>query len=115
PPPTFVGGGDEPSRVIKLLGRQRLVPLTGPGGVGKPRLAVEARRRPAGDGRSPDGPWLVELAGLRDGRWIPLAVLDALGVAEEPPRLDPPAATADAEARPLAAPERAPGGAAVQT
>jgi predicted ATPase/DNA-binding SARP family transcriptional activator len=100
---SFVGREEELGRVLELLDRQRLVTLTGPGGVGKTRLAVEAARRLAGDGRSPDGTWLVELAGLRDGRWIPLAVLDALGVAEEPPRLDTPAATADAEDRLLAA------------
>src|SRR5512132_2335954 len=87
----------------ELLGRQRLVTLTGPGGVGKTRLAVEAARRLVGDGLSADGTWLVELAGLRDDRLLPLAVLDVLGVAEERPRLDAPAGTTTAEDRLLAA------------
>jgi predicted ATPase/DNA-binding SARP family transcriptional activator len=100
---SFVGREEELGRVLELLDRQRLVTLTGPGGVGKTRLAVEAARRLAGDGLSPNGTWLVELAGLRDNRLIPLMVLDALGVVEERPRLDAPAGTADAEDRLLAA------------
>jgi predicted ATPase/DNA-binding SARP family transcriptional activator len=99
---SFVGREEELGRVLELLGRQRLVTLTGPGGVGKTRLAVEAARRLSGDGLSPDGTWLVELAGLRDYRLIPLVVLDVLGVAEERPRLDAPAGTADAGDRLLA-------------
>jgi predicted ATPase/DNA-binding SARP family transcriptional activator len=100
---SFVGREEELRRVIELLGRQRLVTLTGPGGVGKTRLAVEAARRLAGDGLGSDGTWLVELAGLRDDRLLPLVALDVLGVAEERPRLDAPAGTADAEDRLLAA------------
>jgi predicted ATPase/DNA-binding SARP family transcriptional activator len=100
---SFVGREEEVARVLELLGRQRLVTLTGPGGVGKTRLAVEAARRLAGGSLGPDGTWLVELAGLRDSRLLPLVVLDVLGVAEERPRLDAPAAAADAEDRLLAA------------
>jgi predicted ATPase/DNA-binding SARP family transcriptional activator len=100
---SLVGREEEITQVLELFGRRQLVTLTGPGGVGKTRLAVEAARRLAGDGLSPDGTWLVELAGLRDGRLIPLVVLDVLGVAEERPRLDVPAAAAGAEDRLLAA------------
>ncbi|WP_433466581.1 BTAD domain-containing putative transcriptional regulator [Spirillospora sp. CA-128828] len=52
--------------VERLLGTARLVTLTGPGGVGKTRLAVEAARRLDGTG-FPDGVWLVEFAGQRGG------------------------------------------------
>ncbi|WP_205718699.1 BTAD domain-containing putative transcriptional regulator [Actinomadura sp. WMMA1423] len=52
--------------VERLLGTARLVTLTGPGGVGKTRLALEAAARLTGDG-FPDGVWLVELAARRGG------------------------------------------------
>jgi predicted ATPase/DNA-binding SARP family transcriptional activator len=95
---SFVGREQELVRLLDLLGRSRLVTLTGPGGVGKTRLGVEAARRLALDGAaagaagngadrtSPavDSVWLVELAGLTDGRLVALAVLDTLGLSERP-------------------------------
>ncbi|MFF8604823.1 BTAD domain-containing putative transcriptional regulator [Streptomyces sp. NPDC015346] len=59
----IVGREEAVGEVRALLGTRRLVTLTGPGGVGKTRLAVEA----AGQlrGTFPDGEWFVELAGVR--------------------------------------------------
>jgi len=82
---SFVGREQELARLLDLLGENRLVTLTGPGGVGKTRLSVEAARR-FGVERT-DTVWLVELAGLSEGSLAALAVLDTLGLSERP-RLD---------------------------
>jgi predicted ATPase/DNA-binding SARP family transcriptional activator len=57
----LIGREGEIAEVCELLGRRRLVTLTGPGGVGKTRLAIAVAERLKG--RFPDGEWLVELAG----------------------------------------------------
>ncbi|MFC9466719.1 BTAD domain-containing putative transcriptional regulator [Streptomyces coelicoflavus] len=57
----LVGREGEVADVRGLLGTRRLVTLTGPGGVGKSRLAVAVAERLRGG--FPDGEWLVELAG----------------------------------------------------
>lgn len=57
---TFVGRGGELDGVGDLLDRHRLVTLTGTGGTGKTRLALELTRRRAAD--HPGGRWLVDLA-----------------------------------------------------
>jgi predicted ATPase/DNA-binding SARP family transcriptional activator len=71
---TFVGREEELKRVGDLLGERRLVTLTGPGGAGKTRLAIEAAGRLDGEVR------FVELAGLADGSDVPQAVLSTLGL-----------------------------------
>ncbi|WP_414938325.1 BTAD domain-containing putative transcriptional regulator [Amycolatopsis sp. cmx-11-51] len=71
---TFVGRDEELDRVRRLLARARLVTLTGPGGTGKTRLALEAARQ--GDAR-----W-VELAPLTEGTDVAQAVADAVGLHE---------------------------------
>ncbi|MFB4317537.1 BTAD domain-containing putative transcriptional regulator [Actinomadura sp. 21ATH] len=58
----LIGRAAEVDAVRGHLARSRLVTLTGPGGVGKTRLALEAAARSAGS--YPDGVFLVELAGL---------------------------------------------------
>ncbi|MFY9927713.1 MAG: AAA family ATPase [Streptosporangiaceae bacterium] len=64
-----------------MLGAYRLVTLTGPGGAGKTRLAVEAAR--AELDATCDGVWLVELAPVSDPAEVPSAVLSALGLREQ--------------------------------
>ncbi|MEV0000396.1 BTAD domain-containing putative transcriptional regulator [Streptomyces sp. NPDC050848] len=59
----LVGREEAVGEVGGLLAARRLVTLTGPGGVGKTRLAVAAARQ--AQGHFPDGAWLVELAGTR--------------------------------------------------
>ena len=78
---SFVGRDAELAQVAGLLGAHRLITLTGPGGAGKTRLAVEAARAelPA----VPDGVWLVELAPVTDPAEVPSAVLGALGLREQ--------------------------------
>ncbi|WP_037649875.1 ATP-binding protein [Streptomyces flavidovirens] len=73
---SFVGRDEELERIGRLLGAGRLVTLTGPGGAGKTRLAVEAAGRWAGT------VCYVELAALSDETQLPYAVLTALGVRE---------------------------------
>nr|WP_206328133.1 LuxR C-terminal-related transcriptional regulator [Streptomyces sp. S3(2020)] len=78
---SFVGRRDEAAEVRRLLSVGRLLTLTGPGGVGKTRLAGHVARQVARV--FPDGVWLVPLAALRDEAFVPHAVIDALGVRSE--------------------------------
>jgi predicted ATPase/class 3 adenylate cyclase len=81
---SFVGRETDVAEVVNDIGVERLVTLTGPGGVGKTRLALQAAAGVAAgfDG----GVWLVELAGLADGGEVPAAVAAVLGVAQQPGR-----------------------------
>ena len=69
---SFVGRERELEQTAAALGQARVVTLTGPGGVGKTRLALQAATQVAG--RFGDGAWLAELAPLRD----PAGVDDAV-------------------------------------
>jgi predicted ATPase/DNA-binding SARP family transcriptional activator len=81
---SFVGRGTERQEVVVLLGAGRLVTLTGPGGSGKTRLAVEVAREVTD--RFPAGAWLVDLAPLSTSALVVEAVAEALGVRVEPGR-----------------------------
>jgi predicted ATPase/DNA-binding SARP family transcriptional activator len=75
---SFVGRDEDLERVAsRLLAESRLVTLTGPGGAGKTRLAVETGARVADE--LADGVWFVPLAPVRDAIDVPQAVLTALG------------------------------------
>jgi hypothetical protein len=75
---SFVGRERELGALDDLLGQARLVTLTGAGGAGKTRLAVEFGA--GAIGRFPDGAWLADLAGITDPELVPPQVMEALGV-----------------------------------
>jgi predicted ATPase/class 3 adenylate cyclase len=77
----FVGRGEEADAVAGLVADGRLITITGPGGVGKTRLAVEAANRVTGE--FPDGTWFIDLAPLDDAELVVTAVADAIGIEEE--------------------------------
>jgi predicted ATPase/DNA-binding SARP family transcriptional activator len=73
---SFVGRADEIAELGERLRAGRMVTVTGPGGVGKSSLAVEAARAWIGD--LDDGVWLVELAALEHPDQVPAAIADAV-------------------------------------
>jgi non-specific serine/threonine protein kinase len=81
---SFIGREREIAEVRRLFERGRLVTLTGAGGSGKTRLAIQAAGE-LGD-EMEDGMWWVELAALSDAGLLPQAVAAALGVREQPGR-----------------------------
>jgi predicted ATPase/DNA-binding SARP family transcriptional activator/DNA-binding CsgD family transcriptional regulator len=84
PRTSFVGREREKVEVKRLLVMTRLLTLTGAGGSGKSRLALQVARDLAG--LYPDGVWLVELAALTHGALVPQVVAEILGVHEQPNR-----------------------------
>ena len=95
---SFIGRKDEAAQVEALLGRTRLLTLTGMGGTGKTRLALQVASNLLlgdGDGLMGDGAltgegggvWFVELAPLADPALVSQAVAQVLGVREEAGRL----------------------------
>jgi len=80
----FVGRRSELTGVREALGAARLVTLTGPGGIGKTRLAIEAA---SGARRAfRDGVWLAELGGLRDAALLVPEVARSLGLSDRSAR-----------------------------
>lgn len=75
---TFVGRDPELDEISSLVADSRLVVLTGAGGTGKTRLAVEAARQAIDAHR--DGAWLVELAPLTNPAFIMTAIGDVWGL-----------------------------------
>ncbi|GGY67539.1 hypothetical protein GCM10010300_08050 [Streptomyces olivaceoviridis] len=86
----LVGRDQALADLSPLLARQRLVTLTGPGGVGKTRLAVAVAQGFASGG-VPDGVWFVEFAGLRSATPDDLAgiVAATLGIRDDAPSAPP--------------------------
>jgi predicted ATPase len=81
---SFIGREHELVDVKQLLASRQLLTLTGAGGCGKTRLALQAAAEvtPAYE----DGTWLVELAALADPGGVARAVATAVGLREVPDR-----------------------------
>ena len=80
----FVGRRAELARVREALAGSHLVTLTGPGGIGKTRLALQVA---AGAARAfDDGVWLTELGGLRDPSLLVDEVARSLGLSDRSAR-----------------------------
>jgi predicted ATPase/class 3 adenylate cyclase len=80
----FIGRDREMNEVRALVESRRLVTLTGAGGSGKTRLALQVAAELL-DG-SGDGVWLAELAAVTDGDAVPAAICEALGLGDQPGR-----------------------------
>src|SRR5258705_2057637 len=81
---SFVGRRAQMADVSRLLDENRLVTLTGAGGAGKTRLAVEVAGQLTT--QVPDGVWYVDLAPLTHAEVVPVAVARALGLPDQPGR-----------------------------
>lgn len=93
---SLAGRGGEIEALRLLLGAHRLVTVTGPGGVGKSRLALAA----VDDRRRTPTPTLVELAPLTDPTLLPLAVASVLKIVPSPDQTAHDAVLADLQANP---------------
>ena len=79
---TFVGRGAQMDEIRALLTENRLVTLTGAGGAGKTRLAIEVAARMTS--HFPDGVWYADLAPITHPEVVPVAVARALGLPDQP-------------------------------
>jgi predicted ATPase/class 3 adenylate cyclase len=77
---SFVGRVEEVKQLGALIETERLVTLTGPGGVGKSRLALQLAAEVAPAFK--DGAWFASLASLAEGSLVAGAVLEAVGVSQ---------------------------------
>jgi predicted ATPase len=82
PTTSFIGRDSEVADVVTAVRAHRLVTLTGSGGVGKTRLALEVAAQLMDE--FPDGVWLFELAAIADPASVPDAVSAVLGITQQP-------------------------------
>ena len=78
---SFIGREKERSEIAKLITKNRLVTLSGAGGIGKTRLSIQVASGLLND--FPNGIWLIELAPLSDPVLIPQAIVTTLGLIEQ--------------------------------
>src|SRR5271157_2862876 len=81
---SFVGRDAQLTQLRELLAQNRVVTLTGAGGVGKTRVAIQVAAAMAPE--FGDGVWYVDLAPLTDPELVPIAVARALGLPDQPGR-----------------------------
>jgi predicted ATPase/DNA-binding SARP family transcriptional activator len=79
---SFVGRERELAELERLLPEVRLLTLTGVGGVGKTRLALELAARVVEE--FPGGVWFVDLSGIADPALVPQQVAEVLGLRKDP-------------------------------
>ena len=79
---SLIGREAEVADIEAAVKTHRLVTLTGVGGVGKTRLALEVAAQKADE--FPDGVWLFELAAVTDPAAVPDAVAAVLGITQQP-------------------------------
>ena len=79
---SFIGRESEVTQVQAAVRAHRLLTLTGVGGVGKTRLALEVAAQLADE--FPDGVWVFELAAVADPAAVPDAVAAVLGITQQP-------------------------------
>lgn len=81
---SFIGRSAQIDEIRRILADNRLVTLTGAGGAGKTRLAVEVAGQMTPG--FPDGIWYVDLAPITHPEVVPVAVARALGLPDQPGR-----------------------------
>ncbi len=78
--PILIGRDEELAEIQELFEQTRLVTLTGTGGIGKTRMALQVA---ADMPRAEDGAWFVDLAPLDDPLLVPSAIADVFNIADE--------------------------------
>jgi predicted ATPase len=78
---TFIGREKEQAEILQLIGTQRLVTLTGSGGVGKTRISLKVGEQVLD--KYANGVWLAELAPLSDPELLPQTVASVFGIVSQ--------------------------------
>lgn len=78
---SFIGREQQQTEIVSLTEMNRLVTLTGSGGVGKTRLSLQVARKLLGS--YPDGVWFIELTPLTNPDLIPQTILSTLRLGEQ--------------------------------
>jgi predicted ATPase/class 3 adenylate cyclase/DNA-binding CsgD family transcriptional regulator len=78
---SFVGRHEQLTQVRELLTQNRLVTLTGAGGAGKTRLAIQIAGQLSGE--FSDGVWYVDLAPITDPELVPITAARAFGLPDQ--------------------------------